>query len=125
MTLIEVIISILVFGVAGAIMVVTGTTTKKLMMNTNHLNNKFNAEAPITAAQDVNTLDKAYDDKGITEMPTEEVVIKVKVDAQEHDAKLVKYDTSGMIDATSPFTNTNMNGNLQFYEILPTETVGP
>ena len=52
MTLIECIVAILVVGIAGTIMCVAGTSTKKFLINSNHLNNKTEAEASVGATRD-------------------------------------------------------------------------
>lgn len=120
MTLIEVIISMLVFGVAGLIMVVTGTTTKKLMMNTNHMNNKINAEAPIAAVRDVKSVQDAADNVAM-QVETETVNITVTVTGKSQVVKTRKYSTAAMAAAASNNTNTNMQGDLDFYVLDTTE----
>ncbi len=127
MTLIEVIISMLVFGVAGLIMVVTGTTTKKLMMNTNHMNNKINAEAPVAAVRDVGKVQEAA--QSVTDpstgvemqVATTEVDITVTVGGKAQIVKTRKYSTAAMAAADSNNTNTNMQGHLDFYVLDTTE----
>lgn len=129
MTLIEVIISMLVFGVAGLIMVVTGTTTKKLMMNTNHMNNKTNAEAPVAAVRDVGKVQEAA--QSVTDpstgaqmqVETETVDITVTVNGSGNSqlVKTRKYSTAAMAAADSNNTNTNMQGHLDFYVLDTTE----
>lgn len=127
MTLIEVIISMLVFGVAGLIMVVTGTTTKKLMMNTNHMNNKINAEAPIAAVRDVKSVQEAA--QGVTDpstgaqmqVETEAVDITVTVNGKSQLVKTRKYSTAAMAAASANNTNTNMQSDLDFYVLDTTE----
>lgn len=120
MTLIEVIISMLVFGVAGLIMVVTGTTTKKLMMNTNHMNNKTNAEAPVAAVRDVGKVQEAAADVAM-QVETETVNITVSVNGSSQLVKTRKYSTAAMAAADPNNTNTNMQSDLDFYVLDTTE----
>jgi len=47
MTLMECIIAILVVGIAGTVMCVAGTSTKRFIMNANHINNKVEAEVSV------------------------------------------------------------------------------
>ena len=127
MTLIECIISILVVGVTGIIMVTAANTVTKLMMETNHINNKVKAEAPIGAVQDVDTLDTITNDlvnAGETasngETNIEFKIASSAVDYGKVDAK--RYNTSSAATRdTKNGTNcsTNMNANLQFYTFEP------
>ncbi len=61
MTLIEVLIAMLIFGIAGTLMVKIGTVAKAQLMNSNHLNNKTQAESVIGSAQNLT---------GLTQMST-------------------------------------------------------
>ncbi len=56
MTLIEILIAMAVFAVAGLMMVKVGAASKSQLMNSNHLNNKTQAEAAIGGKKDKDTL---------------------------------------------------------------------
>ena len=119
MTLIECIISILVVGVAGMIMVTAATTVSRFMMETNHVNNKTNVEAPISNAQDID----AVVNGGGT--PTQVQISVGKADASGnltttyHTFDVDKYNTSVAV-AGNDQAVTRMNSNLEFYEVDPT-----
>lgn len=120
MTLIEIIISMLVLTVCGAIMVVTGSVTKSFMRNTNHLNNKINAEAPIASVQN-NT--KLMDEAAAytTPVETETVDIHVQMGGKTIDIASTKYSTAAMSANAKTNTDSNMQGHLHFYVIDTTE----
>ncbi len=126
MTLIEVIISMLIFTLLATIMVKAGSVTKSLMMNTNHLNNKTVAEAPVGAVADVEAL---QDDEGnfiaATDNNGAAIAIETPVTITVGDYGNVnanKYSTAAIAAASDRNCQTNMNGHLEFYVIEePTE----
>ncbi len=127
MTLIEVIIAMLVFSIMSLVMVQIGSVTKSLMMNTNHMNNKTNAEAPIAAVKDVSALNEAAsdatDESGNAHViETLPVTITVSVPGYSALVNAVKYDTGAAAAASDRNCDTRMDGDLEFYVIEdPTE----
>lgn len=135
MTLIEVIISMLVFSIIALLMVKMGSVTKSLMMNTNHMNNKTNAEAPVAAVRDADALNNAVqnftDESGqaITDtngnpyaVETLPVTITVSGSGFTYTVNGVRYDTAIAAAASGKNCDTNMQGDLDFYIIEdPTE----
>ncbi len=135
MTLIEVIVSLFVFSVIALLMVKMGSVTKSLMMNTNHLNNKTNAEGPVAAVRDADALNNAVmtftDESGapVTDaagnpfvVETLPVAITVTLNGKSYVVNSVRYDTAIAAAASGKNCDTNMNGDLNFYVIEdPTE----
>ncbi len=113
MTLIECIIALLVVGVAGTIMVVTGTVSSKFLMNANHMNNKTEAEAAVGANQDVTKLN----DLGVTaatEVASEAVDITV---GTYGTVPSTRYHTNAASAASSKNVDTGLDSDasLEFY----------
>ncbi|MCR4644931.1 MAG: prepilin-type N-terminal cleavage/methylation domain-containing protein [Oscillospiraceae bacterium] len=114
MTLIEIIIAILVMGVMGTMMCVIGASAAKMMIDTNHLNNKTTAEAPIAIAQDANS---------VTAAPTNVGAIKITTsnggftDRTVPATSVKKYTTKEYGDALGEQGQSHMNGNIVFYTI--------
>ena len=90
MTLIECIIALLVVGIAGTIMVVAGTTTKRFILNSNHLNNKTEAESSVGANQNVDKLNDLSAASGV---------------AVQQDAVTITVGGYGSVNATRYHTN--------------------
>jgi prepilin-type N-terminal cleavage/methylation domain-containing protein len=122
MTLIEVIISLFIFTVMATVMVRVGQVSKSLIMQTNHLNNKVTAEAPVAAVQNANALtatasglvDAAGDPVGVT---SQSVDITVTSGGYSATVSTTRYSTDVMAQASSANCDTNMQGDLQFYVI--------
>lgn len=135
MTLIEVIISMLVFGVTGVIMVGVCTVATTMMKETNHLNNKTDAEAPVAAVRDVDALRKndgsgdfedAVDNDGNAIVVEEPVVVIVGHANAAGTGMASTYDTydfnkysTASVGAAAVNANTNMNADLEFYVQVP------
>ncbi|MBR1898099.1 MAG: prepilin-type N-terminal cleavage/methylation domain-containing protein [Oscillospiraceae bacterium] len=134
MTLIECIISILVVGVSGLIMVTAATTVSHLLMETTHINNKVDAEAPIVNIKDVDALRDgggnfiaAVDNNGNPIAVEQDVTIIVgqtnaagtAMDSSKtyKTVNAKKYNTAS--SAAGANADTHMNSNLEFYEIQP------
>ncbi len=118
MTLIECIIALLVFTLMGAMMAVICSTVTSLMLNTNHMNNKTNAESPAAAVQDVTALHGLTDAAGNPiEVETQPTVIRVTSGSFNTNVNADRYSTQGLAEASSQNCDTNMNGDLQFYVI--------
>lgn len=122
MTLIEVIISMAVFGIAALLMVQIGASSKRMMYSTSHLNKKTMQEAPYGAAQDVTGLqDKATAINGAHTDPSEPDVtvetVPVTITVGSHGTVgATKYSTR-VAAADDPYAQTNMQGDLEFYVI--------
>ena len=110
MTLIEVIIAILVLGIAGTIMVKIATTSCSMMMAANHMNNKVEAEAPMAAAQEVSVGAQVVDDDL-------EIEITGSFDASSvKTIKAKKYTTSQKVAGNeSANTSDHVNADLIYY----------
>lgn len=127
MTLIECIISILVVGVTGIIMVTAATTISKLMLETNHINNKVKAESPIGAAQDVTELDSITSDLVAASETADngKTHVEIKINSAAASYGSVAADRYSTKSAATRDTkngincDTNMDANLQFYWIEP------
>ncbi len=136
MTLIEVIIALLVFTIMTLVMVETGSVTKSLMMNTNHMTNKTVAESPIGSVQDVDGLeDAAANLVDVNGDPLDQAAI----DAELNQRSVTFTVTSGSFNAVinadkystqaaakeatqngrNCDTSNHMNGDLEFYVIQP------
>ncbi len=116
MTLIECIVAIAVAGIAGMIMCQIGAVVHNLMINTNHVNNKTNVEAPTAKVQDHSVL---------TAAGTEQTV-KVTCGTNSENVKVVKYSTDELVptDAEGNVEDkyqVNLDSDLEFY-VLATET---
>ncbi|MEE5993753.1 MAG: prepilin-type N-terminal cleavage/methylation domain-containing protein [Oscillospiraceae bacterium] len=111
-TLIECIISMLVLGVAGLIMAEVGSVASKIMIDTNHLNNKTDAEAPVALVRDDNWKDKT----GAPLVSDGSVTITVDGPAGGSSSHVVqKYSTEAVAADSDLNTDTQMSGNLEFY----------
>lgn len=116
MTLIECIIALLVFTLMGAMMAVICSTVTSLMLNTNHLNNKTNAEAPAAAVQDVTALNGLVDGSGNPiEVETTPEVVRVTSGSFVRDIDATKYNTQGLAESSMQNCDTNMQGDLEFF----------
>lgn len=116
MTLIECIIALLVFTLMGAMMAVICSTVTSLMLNTNHMHNKTNAEAPAAAVQDVTALNGLTDGSGNPiEVETQITDIRVTSGSFNRDVSATRYSTQGLAQASSQNCDTNMSGDLEFY----------
>ena len=135
MTLIEIIISMLVFSVLTLIMVRVGSVSKSLLMNSNHVNNKTTAEAPYGATRDFTGLQNAIidpttltpkldDDGNPLTVATTPVTITVTSGGFTRNINTTKYSTAAAAALSDANTNTNMNGDLDFY-VIETTPVGP
>lgn len=126
MTLVEIILSMFIFGVISLIMVQIGVATNSTMFNTNHMNNKTNAESPIANVRDVNALkdgtgnikEVTVDGKTFTAADIEQNVA-FTVDGKSYSAK--RYLAAVGSAESVNNTNTNMNGHLHFYVVDTTE----
>ncbi len=123
MTLIEVIIAMLVLGIMGSIMALIGAQSSRMMIATNHLNNKTEVEAPVAISRDETAAQKARNDPqgnavtvpGVTDVGKIEVSSS-KFSTYQYDVK--RYSTSAVGDELGNSTDTNsMNGDLVFYVI--------
>lgn len=135
MTLIEIIISMLVFSVLTLIMVRIGSVSKSLLMNSNHMNNKTTAEAPYGATRDFTGLQNAIidpisltpkldaDGNPLT-VSTTPVTITVTSGGFTRSINTTRYSTAAAAALSDANTNTNMNGDLDFY-VIETTPVGP
>jgi len=133
-TLIECIISILVLGIAGLIMAEVGSVSSRVMLETNHLNNKTNAEAPVALVRD-----NQWKDKGGTQIEPVETGIVITVsgasggssthtvsrystnvvadDYQQAVTEITTDDAGNEVDVVleQRLARTHMNGDLEFY----------
>ncbi|MBP0973045.1 MAG: prepilin-type N-terminal cleavage/methylation domain-containing protein [Oscillospiraceae bacterium] len=114
MTLIEIIIAILVLGVMGTMMCLIGSTVAKVMIDTNHLNNKTTAEAPIAIAQDANSVVAAPTTVGSIKITTTNGGFS---DRTVPLSSVEKYSTKEYGDALGEQGQSNMNGNIVFYKL--------
>ncbi len=118
MTLIECIIAILVVGVAGLIMVTAGTTAARIMRETNHLNNKTKAEAPVVNVRDVDALKDGFGNfipvaGGAS--PESDTTVTVGT-FETYNVK--KYSVEAVGNAADN-AETHMQGHLEFYVVEP------
>lgn len=137
MTLIEVIISMLIFTLLATIMVKTGSVTKSLIMNSNHVTNKTTAEAPIGSVQDVNALEDAAknqitvnggdpNDPAQVAAEVQETPVTIVVSSSGYTATINanKYSTAAAakeatVNGRNSDTSGHLNGDLEFYVIQP------
>lgn len=135
MTLIEIIISMLVFSVLTLIMVKVCEVSSSLLMNANHVNNKTTAEAPYGATRDANGLQNAILVPGTTEPATDDsgnpltiettpVTITVTSGGYTRSINTTRYSTAAAAALSDANTNTNMDSDLNFY-VIETTPVGP
>lgn len=124
MTLIECIIALAVFSIAGLLVAQLGSTTKQLMMNTNHLNNKTEAEAAVGANRNIQKLQNDGTATGVT-VNTESVQITVggygTVDATRYSTKAssAAVEQQALTEGKTKSMKTNLNEDvdLEFYTI--------
>ena len=133
MTLIECIIAMAVLAITGLIMVRVGTLTNRLLINTNHLNNKTQAEAKVGSVNDKTTLGeyctKNADFNSANADDITNGVTKAKVASNGEQDVTFSVGTYGTInakryntkaaDGTSAKdcdTNLNDDVSLQFYD---------
>ncbi len=137
MTLIEVIISMLIFTLLATIMVKTGSVTKSLIMNSNHVTNKTTAESPIGSVQDVAELEDAAksqittnggdpNDPAQVEAEIQKTPITIVVSSGGYTATINadKYSTAAAAkqataNGRNSDTSGHLNGDLEFYVIQP------
>lgn len=116
MTLMECIIAILVLGIMGTIAARIAQISCTVMMDTNHLENKTNAEAPHGAVRDVSIEDTvAYPDFDSSHKQNIQISVNSygTVDATEYSAEAAAKAASGN-------TNSNMNAHLHYYVLTQT-----
>lgn len=115
MTLIECIIALLVVGIAGMIMVVTGTVANRFLLNANHMNNKTEAEAAVGANRNITRLNDCAVEAA-TEVTTEDITITV---GGYGDVSAIRYSTGAASAASSKNVDTNLadDASLEFYVI--------
>lgn len=120
MTLIEIIISIVVLGIAGTLMCAIGASVTKTMIQTNHLNNKTETEAPIALARDKSAAVNAATAAGETAV---EDIPAIKIHTSDGGfsdrtvGNVKKYTTKSVGDTLGEQGKTNMSGDLVFYTI--------
>ncbi|MBR3629750.1 MAG: prepilin-type N-terminal cleavage/methylation domain-containing protein [Oscillospiraceae bacterium] len=114
MTLIEVIISILVLGIMGTMMCVVANSAARMMIDTNHLNNKTEVEAPVAIAQDANMVTAAPVDVGSIKISTTNGGFTTRTVPA---TKVERYSTKEFADAEGFHAQSHMNGNMVFYTI--------
>lgn len=114
MTLIEIIISIAVLGVMGTMMCLVGASVTKVMIDTNHLNNKTEVEAPYAIAQDSNSVHISPQDAGTITIKTSNGGF---ADRTVPASSVKRYSTQEFGDALGDQGKSNMNGNIVFYTI--------
>lgn len=118
MTLMECIVSILVFGIAGTIMCRVATTAYSHLQNANHLNNKVNAEAPVASIQNTATL---YDATlGDVAAPAQDVQVTVTSGGVSCTVNAERYDTSCMASRSNRDTDNSLNTDIHFYIVQAT-----
>lgn len=118
MTLIECIIAILVFGVMALIMVRIGIVSKSMMINTNHLNNKIDAEAPVGAVRDINKLNE---DASAASVTVEQKNVQFSV-GTFGTVNAVEYSTSASAakaESEGTLVDNSMQADLKFYVMSP------
>lgn len=115
MTLIECIIAMAILAITGLIVARTGSVTNRLMINTNHLNNKTQAEAAIGSVRDKTTLDDYCNAHSVSN-GEQNVTIHV---GTYGDVPARRYSTKAADMASSKDCDTNLNddASLQFYEL--------
>jgi prepilin-type N-terminal cleavage/methylation domain-containing protein len=126
MTLIEIIISIAVLGIMGTLMCIIGQTACKMMLNTNHLNNKTTVEAPVAISRDVATAQTARNDSqgnaitipAATQLNNGISIKSSKFGTINYNVK--RYTTAPLADEVGDQAHSaTMNGDLVFYTIDP------
>jgi prepilin-type N-terminal cleavage/methylation domain-containing protein len=120
MTLIECIVAILVVGIMGVVLCTTGVATKNFMMDTNHLNNKTQAEAKTGGNRDITKLNNDAANVGAAAVTPEDVTITVgtygTVDAQRYSTAV---SAQSYTADTNKRSDTHMDADLEFYTFTP------
>ncbi len=118
MTLIEVLVALLVFGIASTLMVKIGSVAKAQLINSNHLNNKTQAEATIGSVKDKTTRNNLCVANSIN--PTEgeaDVTFTIgtygTITAKRYDT--VVADKDAQTNGKNCDTSLDDNTSLQFY----------
>ena len=109
MTLIEILVAMAVFAVAGLMMVKVGAASKSQLMDSNHMNNKTQAEAAIGGAKNTDAL-------GTLGYAEEQ---EVRFTVGSYDPIVAKrYDTLVADEASGKNCDTNLadDESLQFYD---------
>ena len=113
MTLVEIIVALFVFTIMGTLMARIGTVAKSMLMNSNHLNNKTQAESSIGSVKDKNTLDTYCGASGESngEQPVTFTVGSYgSVTGNRYDTK-----AADSVSGKNCDTNLDTNASLQFY----------
>lgn len=122
MTLIECMIAIAILGVTGLIMVQVGSVVTKLMLNTNHLTNKTNAEAPTAKVQNANDVAETDASGNAVDVGVSQT-ITVTSGSASGTVQAKKYSTQKLVkdvDGNVPYEyQTNGDGDIEFYIIEP------
>lgn len=106
MTLVEVIISMFVFGVAALLMVTIVTNSMNFIRNANHVNKKVTKEAPISELQQKSNADKK----------TEDMKIVVSVNGNVANVKGDLYTTKDAVE-DNELAKTNADIDLHFVDM--------
>ncbi|MBR1529992.1 MAG: type II secretion system protein [Oscillospiraceae bacterium] len=122
MTLIEVIVAIAVLGIAGLVMARMGSVISATMLNTNHVNNKINVEAPVVNTKDDGALKDGSGnyiaEKDLNGEDTEfDMDISVGTSGAYGTYATKRYSTAGLANNADTRTNTNLQGDLEFYQV--------
>ncbi len=124
MTLIEIIISMAIFGIMSLLMVQVGLVSKSFMMNANHVNKKTLQEAPYGASQDSNGLlteaaaiNAAKADPSIPDVQVETTPVTITVGT--YGSVTANRFSTRVAAQEDEFANTDrhMQGDLEFYVI--------
>ena len=112
MTLIEILVAMAVFTVAGLMMVKVGAASKTQLMNSNHMNNKIQAEVAVGTSEDsANKLRDEYGGNGET---------SVHFDTPFGRVEARRYDTGNADAYSGKNCGTNLEDGecLQFYDVV-------
>jgi len=116
MTLIEVLIALTVFTIAGTLMVKIGSAAKSQLLNSNHLNNKTQAEAAIGSVKDKTTLDSISSTTSVSN-GEQEVTFRIgsygTVNAKRYDT--LAADKEAENNGKNCKTGLSDNASLHFY----------
>lgn len=125
MTLIEIIIAIMVLGIMGTIMCTIGATASKMMISTNHLNNKTQVEAPVAISRDTATAQAARTDSNgnpITIPAPAQLNNGIAVKSSKFSTvtyNVKRYTTAPLSDEVGEQAHSTMDGDMVFYTIDP------
>ena len=124
LTLLECIIAILVLAIMGVVVCRVAQISCSIMINTNHLENKTNAEAPYGAVRDVQIESLPGFDPSDTSQK-KNVTIKVGTSADDDVYGVVQateYSAKVAADNAPNDTTANSNAHLRYYVLVePTE----